>query len=56
MPNIPFPKENVGGVAGNIMDKVQELKIVAKIKKECAQTVLIFVGIIILAIIIYLNY
>eukprot|EP00088_Acartia_fossae_P055729 TRINITY_DN6473_c0_g1_i9.p2 TRINITY_DN6473_c0_g1~~TRINITY_DN6473_c0_g1_i9.p2 ORF type:complete len:109 (+),score=24.92 TRINITY_DN6473_c0_g1_i9:548-874(+) len=33
--NVPFPKENVGGgTPGNIMDKIQQFKVMDKIQDE----------------------
>ena len=41
VPDTPFPKENVGGQTGNVMDQLQEFKTQTKINKEVRQSVII---------------
>jgi len=39
VPDIPFPRENVGGTAGNIVDQLQEFKTMSTINRELKRNI-----------------
>jgi len=39
VPDIPFPRENIGGTAGNIVDQMQEFKTLSAIDRELKRNV-----------------